>query len=128
MKQITKEWIEKAEGDWAVTLRLMRARKYPSYSIACFQAHESAEKYLKARLAEAGIAFEKTMSLRKTMKLVFSIEPDSKSLRKDLSKLLPFTIDYLYPGKQADKTDAQDAMDCCRRVRKAVRQSFGLPI
>ncbi|MGH9839614.1 MAG: HEPN domain-containing protein [Blastocatellia bacterium] len=128
MKQITKEWIKKAEGDWAVAQRLMRARKYPSYSTACFQAHEAAEKYLKARLAEADIAFEKTMSLRQTMKLLFSIEPDSKRLQRDLSKLLPFTIDYLYPGKQADKAEAQEAMDCCRRVRLAVRQSFELPI
>lgn len=128
MKQITKQWIKKAEDDWIVGQRLMRARKHLNYNAACFQAHESAEKYLKARLAEAGLIFEKTMSLRKTMKLLFSIEPDFKQLQRDLSKLLPFTIDYLYPGKQADKAEAQEAMDCCRRVRLTVRQSFGLSI
>ncbi|MGH9831362.1 MAG: HEPN domain-containing protein [Blastocatellia bacterium] len=128
MKQITREWIDKAEADWISAQRMLRARKKPHYETVCFQAHESAEKYLKARLQEAGVAFDRTLSLKKTMKLVFSVEPDWKSLPEDLSKLSPYTIDYLYPGKQANKAEAQDAISRCRRIRDFIRTAFGLPV
>jgi HEPN domain-containing protein len=55
MTRSTKEWIDKAEGDWISALLLYRARKHPNYDNACFHAHQCAEKYLKVRLEEAGI-------------------------------------------------------------------------
>lgn len=63
MKQITQEWIAKAEGDWQDALSRYRARKYPNYDSTCFHAQQCAEKYLKARLDEAGSAFSKTHDL-----------------------------------------------------------------
>lgn len=128
MKRITQEWIDKAEGDWAGAQRAARARKNPSYSIACFHAYETADKYLKARLAEAGVQFDRTLTLKKTMKLALAVEPDWKEAQADLSKLSVYTIDYLYPGKKASKDDAQEAIESCRRVRQVIRTSFGLPI
>ena len=50
MKQITQEWIAKAEGDWQDAL-------------SRYHAQQCAEKYLKARLDEAGSAFSKTHDL-----------------------------------------------------------------
>ena len=58
MKPITEEWIVKAEGDFAMLERESRARKNPNYDGICFHAQQCAEKYLKARLCEAGISFE----------------------------------------------------------------------
>jgi HEPN domain-containing protein len=60
MKPITLEWIEKAEGDWTTAQREYRARQRPNDDAACFHAQPCAEKYLKARLEEAGIAFGRT--------------------------------------------------------------------
>jgi HEPN domain-containing protein len=50
MKPITKEWVNKAEGDWASASREIRARKAAKYDGACFHAQQYAEKYMKARL------------------------------------------------------------------------------
>ncbi len=111
-----------------VAQRAARARKNPSYSIACFHAYETADKYLKARLEEAGVQFERTLALKKTMKLTLAVEPDWKELRADLSKLSVYTIDYLYPGKEAGKDDAQEAIESCRRIRKVIRTAFGLSV
>jgi HEPN domain-containing protein len=36
MKPIIKDWVEKAEGDFATAQREMRARKNPNYDAACF--------------------------------------------------------------------------------------------
>jgi HEPN domain-containing protein len=60
MKPITLEWIEKAEEDWHVMGNAYRARKNPAYNATCFHAQQCAEKYLKGRLAEAGIRFHRT--------------------------------------------------------------------
>ena len=57
MKPLTKEWVDKAEGDFITARRELRARKAPNYDAACFHAQQCAEKYLKARLQEEGIAF-----------------------------------------------------------------------
>ncbi len=52
MKPLTREWVEKAEGDFATARRELRARKDPNYDAACFHAQQCAEKYLKACLQE----------------------------------------------------------------------------
>lgn len=53
----------KAEADYNSALLLWRARKTPDYDGACFHAQQCAEKYVKARLQEAGITFPKTHDL-----------------------------------------------------------------
>ena len=63
MKPITLEWIAKAEGDWNSAQRQYRARQRPNDDAACFHAQQCAEKYLKARLEEAVIAFGRTHDL-----------------------------------------------------------------
>ena len=63
MKPSTQEWIDKAEGDFNAALTLYRARKHPSYDTACYHTQQSAEKYLKARLEEAGQSIPRTHNL-----------------------------------------------------------------
>jgi hypothetical protein len=75
MKPITLEWIAKAEGDFAIVEREARARKNPNYDGLCFHAQQCAEKYLKARLTEAGIDFPKTHVLATLLDLVLVVEP-----------------------------------------------------
>jgi HEPN domain-containing protein len=74
MKPITQEWIAKAEGDWQDALSRYRARKYPNYDSTCFHAQQCAEKYLKARLDEAGHVFSKTHDLSLLLRLVLQID------------------------------------------------------
>jgi HEPN domain-containing protein len=60
MKAATREWVDKAEADHAVALLLRRSRKKYSRDIVCFHLQQCVEKYLKARLEEAAIAYPKT--------------------------------------------------------------------
>ncbi|MDI9570594.1 MAG: HEPN domain-containing protein [Pseudomonadota bacterium] len=59
MKPITREWIDKGEGDFATARRELRARKDPNYDACCFHAQQCIEKYLKACLQEQEIPFER---------------------------------------------------------------------
>ena len=126
MKPITLEWIEKAEGDWATLMREYRARKNPNYDAVCFHAQQCAEKYLKARLQEASIAFKKIHDLEILLKDVLKIEPTWVNLQQSCVLLKDYAVKFRYPGDKADKVEAKEAVKNCRFIRKTVRQSFAL--
>src|SRR2546428_8576817 len=128
MKPLTLEWIEKAEEDWVVMLRSYRARKDPSYNAACFHAQQCAEKYLKGRLEEAGIAFNKTHDLTELLNQATAIEPGWSTLQAEIDNLNRFSVTFRYPGQSAVKVDAKQAVQECRKVRDAGRTALGLPI
>lgn len=127
MKPSTLEWISKAEDDWHVAMMSYRARQHPSYDAAVFHAQQSAEKYLKASLEEAGIAFGRTHDLLVLHQLALPIEPSSMVLQTCLIHLNPFSVAYRYPGITATRADAKDALNNSGHVRPAVRTKFGLP-
>ena len=53
MKPLTRERVEKAEGDFQVAAQIMRRRKQRVFDAACFHAQQTVEKYFKARLCAA---------------------------------------------------------------------------
>jgi HEPN domain-containing protein len=128
MKRITREWIRKAEGDWLAALQLYRARKHPNYDVACFLTQQCVEKYLKARLEEAGIAFTKTHDLPLLLTLALQVEPQWIALQQQTDALNDYAVDLRYPGKSATKGEAKQAIAYCREVRRVIRTAFGLPI
>ncbi|MEW6209642.1 MAG: HEPN domain-containing protein [Acidobacteriota bacterium] len=128
MRPTTFEWISKAEDDWHVAGMSYRARKHPSYDAAAFHAQQCAEKYLKARLEEAGITFTRTHDLLVLHQLVLAVEPNWAGLQSFLIFLNPFAVAYRYPGISATRDDARDALKNCREVRRVIRTSFGLPV
>ena len=126
MKPLAAEWVSKAEGDYAIVERESRARKNPSYDGVCFHAQQCAEKYLKARLCEASIHFEKVHDLFALLEQVLVVEPLWESYRADLAYLSDFAVHFRYPGESADRATALRARSLCRSFRKAARQSLGL--
>ena len=126
MKPLAAEWVSKAEGDYAIVERESRARKNPSYDGICFHAQQCAEKYLKARLCEAGVHFEKVHDLPALLEQVLAVEPLWEAYRADLAYLSDFAVHFRYPGESADRATALRARSLCRAFRKAARQSLGL--
>lgn len=124
MKPITLEWLAKAEGDFAVVERESRVKKYPNYDAVCFHAQQCAEKYLKARLAEAGIAFTKIHDLTALLDMAIKLEPFWEVHRADLAFLNEFAVNFRYPGESADKETAFDARKRCREFRKTARSAM----
>lgn len=127
MKLLTREWIEKAEGDFISAHREYRARKRPNYDAACFFAQQSIEKYIKARLQEADIEFGKIHDLVKLLDLVLAVEPLWEPYRPTFRPISAYAVDFRYPGESAEKGEAAEALKICRDFRKVARQSLGLP-
>ena len=64
MKAATRDWVDKAEGDFLAAAALARRRKIPLHVQVCFHSQQCAEKYLKARLEEAGVHFPRLTTWR----------------------------------------------------------------
>ena len=126
MKPFTAEWVAKAEGDFAMLERECHARKNPNYDGACFHAQQCAEKYLKARLCEAGVSFSKIHDLVALLEQVLTVEPLWEAFREDLAYLSDFAVSFRYPGESADRESALDAGRRCRRFRQSARDVLGL--
>lgn len=126
MKHVTREWITKAEGDFATMERESRVRKKPNYDGVCFHAQQCAEKYINARLCEAGIPFGKIHDLVALLDKVIIVEPIWKSFRETLAYLSGYAISFRYPGEIADRESAIDARNRCRNFRRAARASLKL--
>lgn len=126
MKPITCEWVGKAEGDYNSAGLLYRARKNPNYDAVCFHAQQCAEKYIKARLQEADIYFEKTHNLIQLLEIALNLEPSWELIRPFLQALNVFSVKFRYPGESASKEMAKKAIADCRKVRETARQSLKL--
>lgn len=127
MNDLTKEWVEKAEGDYHSALRELRARKHPNYDAAGFHAQQCAEKYLKAVLQEHGIAFGKTHNLLDLLDLSLAVHPEWDPLRIDLQSLTVYAVAFRYPGASATKEQARAAVRTVRDLRERFRMVLGLP-
>jgi HEPN domain-containing protein len=126
MKPETLEWIDKAEGDWKVAQREMRAAD-PVWNVASFLAQQCAEKYLKAFLEEQNIAFGKTHDLVVLLNSSGGLLLELNSQRQSLAHLSTFGIATRYPGAQADRQAAEDSMKTAESVRTVVRAKLQFP-
>src|SRR5437870_10484135 len=98
MKQLTREWVKKAEGDFMTAQREVRAKKWPNYDSACFHAQQCVEKYFKARLQEAAIDIPHTHDLVALLELALPIEPLWVGLSSSAQQLTQHAVKTRYPG------------------------------
>jgi HEPN domain-containing protein len=127
MKAATRDWIKKAEHDFLAAIDLGRRRKKPLHDMVCFHCQQAAEKYLKARLEEAAIYFPKTHDLESLLHLLISLEPLWVTLTLATRRLKPFGVLIRYPGNDATKSQAKQAILDCKSIRTEVRHSLRLP-
>jgi HEPN domain-containing protein len=126
MKPITLEWIDKAEGDFATAERELQVQQRPNFDAVCFHSQQCAEKYLKACLQEANVAFSKTHDLGTLLDLCLPIEPNWSSLRSIVDGLTTYAVEFRYPGVSANQALATQSFQACCTVRDAIRQHFAL--
>jgi HEPN domain-containing protein len=126
MKPSTREWVAKAEEDFLAASALNRRRKVPLWNTVCFHVQQAVEKYLKARLEEAGHAVPKTHDLLHLLNLLTPVEPLWSSYHSAFSLLISYAVQTRYPGSSVTRADAKHAIGLCRQFRKEARRSLGL--
>jgi len=98
MNPLANEWLAKAEGDFNTAQRELAATEAANYDAVCFYSQQCAEKYLKARLVEAGTDFPKTHDLGALLDLALPAEPDWEQMRDGLDSLTDRAVEVRYPG------------------------------
>lgn len=125
MKQRTEEWIQKAEGDWTIAQREME-NDDPVWDGVCFHAQQCAEKYLKALLEEQDVEVPKIHDLVVLLDRTGEWGEKLAHARSTLARLSTFGGATRYPGMDADKEAAREAMETAETVRSAVRHTLDL--
>jgi HEPN domain-containing protein len=126
MKPLTREWVRKAENDYKVASQILRRRKGAVPDAACFFCQQSVEKYLKARLVEAGLAFPRTHDLLQILNLCVQVEPLWSAYDKAVDAMTDYAVSFRYPGESATLREAKLALKHCRSLRAEARRSLGL--
>ena len=126
MKPTTREWVRKAENDFKVASQILRRRKDVVPDAACFFCQQCAEKYLKARLLEAGIAFPRTHDLLQLLNACLPVEPLWSAYSKAVDGMTDYAVDFRYPGHSAPRREAKLSFKHCRSLRAEARRALGL--
>ena len=125
MKPATREWVKKAENDFETALALTRRKRLLTESI-CFHCQQCVEKYLKARLEEAGKHIPRTYDCEALLNELLPLEPLWVPWKKALARLSDYAIRVRYPGAMATEAEAKQALKDSKAVRKEVRLSLGI--
>ena len=115
--KLAKEWLCKAEEDFAVVLILSKKRKRLLMNTVCFHSQQAGEKYLKSYLALKGIDFPKTHDLILLKNLALKTESDFEFIADLAAVLTPYAVEFRYPGEQATSKDVKMAIAAIKEMR-----------
>ncbi|MGH2532583.1 MAG: HEPN domain-containing protein [Thermomicrobiales bacterium] len=125
MKQTTAEWVAKAEEDFEAAQQLFGSSN-PLFSVACFHAQQSAEKYLKSYLQEHEIRIPFTHDLDALAATVERYVPELAGMREAFERLTTYAVDIRYPGAAANQEEAEIAIEIAATLRRVLRDALGL--
>jgi len=118
--------VQKAEAGYDAVLLLRRSRKASRFDTIRFHCQQCAEKYLKARLQEAGVRFPKTHDLAALLSMTLPIEPSWSGMHSALAALTDAAVEFRYSNNWSSNTEAHDAFVTCRRLRALARAGLRL--
>lgn len=120
--EFTREWIRKAESDFAIAQHLNEGGELYLYGTT-FHAQQAAEKYLKAFLVWYQIEFRKTHDIQELLNLVSGVDHELPNVLSEAVDLTPYGVEYRYPGDYPDATveDATKVLTVARHVRDVIR-------
>lgn len=126
MNAVVKEWVAKAEGDFATARRESRVVRSANYDAVCFHAQQGAEKYLKAFLIHLGYPPPKVHDLAELQRALILVYPLWHWPVEDLRLLTMSAVAFRYPGESAERDEAKQALRIASGIRKLARQALGL--
>jgi HEPN domain-containing protein len=123
--KVIREWVEKAENDFANAVNTLKMGEKCPTDTVCFHAQQCVEKYLKAILVWNGIEFPKTHNISELAALIPVVaRPLLNDEEKD--RLTEYATGMRYPGdyEAIPLSEARKAVGIARRTRKTARLIF----
>ena len=118
MNATVKEWLDKAEKDFATARREFQVTEDPNYDAVCFHAQQCIEKLMKALLIRLGVFPTKTHDLAYLNQLLAPACPEWSWPLEDLRFLTRAAVAFRYPGESSDKEEAQQALHIATGLRE----------
>jgi HEPN domain-containing protein len=120
MNETVREWVAKAEADYATATREKAVADAPNNDVICFLCQQCIEKLMKAVLVDQSTVFPRTHDLVELRRLLTAVMPQWSWDETELQTLSLGAVDYRYPGESADSADATVAFDICTRAKKSL--------
>jgi HEPN domain-containing protein len=124
MREVTSEWISKAEGDYRSAEVLLYQIETPEIDTACFHCQQCAEKYVKAFLTERDIDFPRNHDLVRLLGLCLTVDERFEKIRDPLRRLENYGVIIRYPGLTVPLDMAKEAFENASRVRDFIRRKL----
>jgi HEPN domain-containing protein len=124
MNDTVKEWVEKAERDYATAKRELAAVDQPNYDAVCFHAQQCIEKLLKGLLIHLGTIPTKTHDLPYLGQLLSLSFPGWDWPVENLRFLTRAAVAFRYPGESADREEAALSLEIATRLRAELLSLF----
>lgn len=122
--KLAQEWFETGDDDLAYAK--VGFRESPFYSQICISCQQAAEKYLKGFLVANGKSYPKIHDLGVILGKCGEIDSNLLELKEDCNFLTKFYVEVRYPPDitPADKDDAGEAIESCKRIISQVKKSL----
>ena len=124
MREITKEWVDKADDDFYSAELLLHSGEHPMPGNSCFHSQQCAEKYLKAFLVENEIDFPRTHQLMVLLELCYGVDVSFLEISQLLRRLEGYAVAVRYPGITIDSGSAEKALQTAGAIQKFLRQKL----
>jgi HEPN domain-containing protein len=118
MNATVKEWLDKAEKDFATARREFAAVDSPNYDAVCFHAQQCIEKLMKGVMIHLDVIPTKTHDLAYLNQFLTPACPEWFCSLEDLRFLTRAAVAFRYPGEAADMEDAQKAFHIATGLRE----------
>ena len=118
MNDTVKEWIQKAERDYATAAREIAALEQPNYDAVCFHAQQCIEKLMKGLIIQRGIMPPKTHDLAYLSQFLAPVCPEWSWPLEDLRFLTRAAVAFRYPGESADREEAAVSLAIATHLRE----------
>jgi len=115
--KLSAEWYKKAEEDFLAAKVLSRSRSLRLFNAVCFHSQQAAEKYFKAYLSLQKTEFPKTHDLILLKKFSVEKDPTFEFITDLVIALNPYSVEFRYPGEQANAKDAKTAFKAIQEIR-----------
>ena len=118
LSETVRDWIAKAEADFATATRERSAKDCPNHDAVCFHSQQCIEKLLKAMLIRCGSTPPKTHDLAHLDSLLVGPCPDWSWPVEELRFVSRAAVAFRYPGESATVEEAAEVHELASRMRK----------
>lgn len=117
MNDRIKEWLKKADADFATASREIRVADDSNFDAVCFHCQQCIEKLMKAALLKAGSEAPKVHDLAFLANMLHQNGVSLEASEQELRLLSQSAVVFRYPGESATLDDAKEVLGICERLR-----------